>query len=385
MLEVLFVNHSLDFRSGGGERVLHDLLSALDSSRFHASLVAPAAGSSTDFEAVADRVYPLPPAHFGESGRRQGWARVAASLARLQWALWRILGLAKPDIVHVNSIFALHFAVLPCWLRGVPVVYHEHNLIDQRRDSLWQKALPLLLRGVSRTVAITDAVRSQLIAFGVRAESVETIYNGVDPTDSPASPREPCPRSFQADAFVIGQVANLHRWKGHETVIRAARRVLEAAPQARVVFLGGVPDEAYAAELRRLVAALELESVIEFAGFREDVASLIPQLSCLVVASDAEPFGLALVEAMAAGVPVVATAAGGIGEIIEDGTSGLQFPPGDADALAAALIALADDAELRARLIQNGALRARDFSLAAQATRLSALFEKLASRSVPVR
>jgi glycosyltransferase involved in cell wall biosynthesis len=159
---------------------------------------------------------------------------------------------------------------------------------------------------------------------------------------------------------MVGRIAP---WKGQHVFIEAFARAFPTGPERAVII--GTPlfgEDAYERELHELVDAHELRSRIEFAGFRDDVQAELARLDVLVHASvTPEPFGLVVIEGMASGLPVVASAEGGPLEVIEHGVNGLLAPAGDADALARELARLAVDAELRSRLGAAARLRARAF------------------------
>ena len=355
MIRVLFINHTLNFHAGGAERVLHDLVAGLDRARFHVALACPAepAVASDEFERVADVVHDLPAAYLGVPPRTGAAVRTAGSLVRLNLAVAGLLGRVRPDVVYVNSIFGLHFAAIPARLARVPLVYHEHNLVSQRTGSLWHRGFRRLVRLATRVIAISESVRSELVGVGVDPTRIRTIHNGIRP--AAVAPKDPVlPECLRRGGFVVGQVANFHAWKGHETVLRAVSRVRAEVEDARFLFLGGFHDPEYSDRMKRLAEDLAVAEHVEFAGYRPDAEALVPRLSCLVAASGAEPFGLVLLEAMRAGVAVVASAGGGVTEIVRDGVNGLLFPPGDSEALATCLIRLARDRELSARLVEGG-------------------------------
>jgi len=167
------------------------------------------------------------------------------------------------------------------------------------------------------------------------------------------------------DNPVVGIVGRLQPWKGQDVFLRAAALVSQRHPETRYVVAGGAIlgwEGDYPGELRRLARELGLADRVHFSGHQDDVYPWFDALDVVVHASLDEPFGLVLVEAMALGKPLVATAAGGPLEIVEDGVSGLLVAPGQADALADAVSRVLDDGQLAARLGGAAELRARDFS-----------------------
>jgi glycosyltransferase involved in cell wall biosynthesis len=180
-------------------------------------------------------------------------------------------------------------------------------------------------------VAVSNAARRAFVeANGFPEDKSLTIYNGVDPLAF--SRRETDP-----GADVLGSVANLSRDKDVATLLRAFQIIRRQKPQAALQIVGDGPGRAAA---QTLCAELGITSHVGFLGFRDDVPSLLARFSVFVHATRTEGLGIAILEAMAAGVPVVASRVGGIPEIVEDGITGLLVPAGDARALSAAALEL---------------------------------------------
>jgi glycosyltransferase involved in cell wall biosynthesis len=185
----------------------------------------------------------------------------------------------------------------------------------------------------------------------------------------------------------IGLIGRISPWKGQHIFIRAAALVHEKYPKARFVMIGAAlfGEERYEGEVRRLPAALGIESVVEFAGFRADVQGAIAQLDLVVHASTTgEPFGQVIIEGMASGKPVIATNGGGVPEIIEDGVTGLLVPMGDvpqmADAICRILANPAFGREMGARARRRVA---HDFTVEKTARKVEAVYAEVLGRSLP--
>ncbi|MAG32829.1 MAG: hypothetical protein CL908_18280 [Deltaproteobacteria bacterium] len=376
MKTVHFVSHTLDFAAGGAERVLLDVLMRIDRSRFDVRLVVgrDACGVPPEFEALGLPIELLPHLHMTSSRNPSSFLRIGCALIGSALSLFRILHRERPDVVHVNSPFALHFALAPCLLTQTPLVYHEHGLPRSRQDSIWSIAYPWLIHRVSHTIAITDAVRAEVIGHGVSRDRITTVHNGIEAGSPPAVPTGPSRSAKQG--FTIVQIANFLEWKGQDVVLEALSPLREKVQDARVIFYGQSKDLEYESRLRDRIAELSLCDCVEFGGYRTDLAELLPTYDCLIVASRAEPFGLVLLEGMRAGLPVVGSNAGGVPEIVTDGENGLLFEPGDAAGLVDALQRIANDPDLATRLVVNGrhVLETR-FSLARQVEAVEAILE----------
>jgi glycosyltransferase involved in cell wall biosynthesis len=186
----------------------------------------------------------------------------------------------------------------------------------------------------------------------------------------------------------IGTVGRLAPWKGQDVFLRAFAAVAASAPELKARIIGAAlfGEDDYVARLRNLVLDLGIEDRVTFTGFVSDVARELSDLDILVHTSVVpEPFGNAVVEGLAAGVPVVASNAGGPAETITDECNGLLVPPANVEALADALRRLIADADLRARLSAAGLARSADFEPAAIGARFEEAYRNLVSarRSLP--
>jgi glycosyltransferase involved in cell wall biosynthesis len=165
-------------------------------------------------------------------------------------------------------------------------------------------------------------------------------------------------------APLVGIVGRLDRWKGQDVFLHAASLVAERRPDARFAVVGGALigyEGSYPAELARLAGNLGLSDRVHFAGHQDDPYPWLDALDVAVLASEGEPFGLVVVEAMALGTPVVATTPGGPEEIVEHERSGLLVPARAPDELASAVLRILDDPDLAGRLADGGRMRAPQF------------------------
>jgi glycosyltransferase involved in cell wall biosynthesis len=184
-------------------------------------------------------------------------------------------------------------------------------------------------------------VKQDLIRYDwVRPESIEVIPTGIDLTPfqldgDPAKVRAEL--GLPPDAYVFGTVGRLERPKGHVYLLRAFEQVVKTNARARLVLVG---DGSLAKPLQEEAARLGLAERVAFAGSRRDVPYLLRAMDVFVFPSLWEGQGLALVEAMASGLPVVASRVGGVSEVITDGTCGQLVPPGSPEALADAMLAV---------------------------------------------
>jgi glycosyltransferase involved in cell wall biosynthesis len=264
------------------------------------------------------------------------------------WALRRMLREERPDVVQAHDPHALG-AVL---LAGGPVPVVATRRVDfdlQGWPSRWK------YRGARRVVAVSRAVADVLARSGLSPAALRVVYEGV-PDRPPVPGGQEALRALglPEEALVVGNVAALTAHKDHETLIDAAVQVVQSVPAARFVVVGQGELEV---RLRAQAEARGLGDRLVFAGFRDDLDRLLPAFHVFCLSSRQEGLGTSLLDAMCFGVPVVATSAGGIPEAVEDGATGRVVPPQHADALAAALVDVLEDAKRRRTLGEAGRRR----------------------------
>jgi glycosyltransferase involved in cell wall biosynthesis len=269
--------------------------------------------------------------------------------------LWR----RRVDLVHLNnSILRNHDWMLAARLLGRRCISHERGINEH-----YPPLARYLGRGLDAIICISEAVRTTMAAAGADFGNLRTIHNGLDPAE--VRPKVPAAAmrarlAIPPGADVIVMLGNLKVWKGQESVVRAVDRVRRSRPLVRCLFVGdtAAADRPFEEGLRRLVAELGLESNVVFAGYHPNVADLVLLADVVVHASILpEPFGRVVLEAMACRKPVVASLAGGVTEIVDHGRTGLLFPPGDDQALAAAILELLGDPDRAVRMGEAGYAR----------------------------
>jgi glycosyltransferase involved in cell wall biosynthesis len=257
--------------------------------------------------------------------------------------------------------------------RRTPVLFTEHGrwIPDYpRRKRI--VANRLLLQRRDRVVGVGEALRRALIVNeSIPARRVSVIYNGIDlaPYATPPEDRSAIRREMQAgdEDFVLIQVARLVPIKDHLTALRAVQRAAAALPRVRLVVVGEGPEEP---AIRLFIAENGLADRIRLLGPRADVARLLSAADVFLLSSLNEGIPLTVIEAMAAGLPVVSTDVGGVAEVVEEGRTGLLAPASDPEGLARHLLRLAADAGLRQRLGRTG--RERAFALFSEGEMLEA-------------
>ena len=264
------------------------------------------------------------------------------------------------DIVHAHAARDYHLASVVVRLASrARLVLTRHTLFPLRPIN------KPILKNTARVIAVSDAVAESLRRCSVVEPSkIMVVHNGID-TDRFDGLVGGSARVGDG-RMLVGTVGHLAPIKGHDVFIRAAASIAARRRDVRFVVIGEdkSPQMMNRRSLESLVDELGLNGIVDLPGWRGDMPTALASLTLFVSAARSEPFGLAIVEAMAAGLPVVAAASEGAVEIIEDGVSGKLVPADDPEALAQAINDLLDDPHERSRLGTNARLAARErFSL----------------------
>ena len=342
---------------GGSERHLLTLLPAL-----------AARGLEVSFLGLDDsRSNPEP---FYAELKRTGvaWSRVparrdldpvlAARAARAVRAL-------RPDIVHTHLVHADAYGALAAATAGAALISTKHN-DDPFRAGPFRRVERLLARRASAVICITEALaRFNAERVGIPPQKLVVIHYGLDEPPPVWGPNPPV--ELPAGVRVLLGIGRLSEQKDYETAVRALPAILEAEPRAVLVVLGEGPERG---RLEALARELGVGEAVILPGRAGDVNAWLGRAELFVHPCGWEGFGLVLLEAMLAGLPVVASEVSAVPEIVADGETGLLVPPGEPDALARAVTAVLADAARRAALGEAGRTRAHErFSVAHMAER----------------
>lgn len=370
-LKKITILHTIETSGpGGAETVLLQLATHLDRSRFRSLVLLNQKGWLLD------------------QLRARG---IATTL--VEWKAWYDLRLPRTmarmvreeqvDMIHSHLPDQNFYSCLVGVLTGRTTIVTYHGAIELVRARRRRGGFKLWVvrNSASRVVVVCDFVRKLLEGLGFAPEKMTRIYNGIEVTRFNAPPRTNLRKElgFPAETKLIGMVANVRQTKGHEFFVRAARQVSDAHPEARFLAVGDV-DERIGQGLRELVRQLRLEDRFFFLGFKEDIPEILANLDVFVLSSTSEGFPLVVLEAMAAGKPVVVTRSGGPEEMIRDGRDGFLVPPADVDSLAAKISALLEDPGSAAALSHEArASITNKFSIIRMIDAYSALYERLRS------
>ncbi|MGE5140307.1 MAG: glycosyltransferase [Rudaea sp.] len=367
MRRIVYFTDSSDF--GGTERVLLTQIGALDRNLWQPILMYHAGAGIAPLVDGAHRLGAETIAVPRMIGR-QGATQLGGFIRRLR--------AMKPEVFHAHLTMPLacKYGLAGAALAGVPaVVASEHLFVDMplRYSILVERIVSL---GVDRYVAVSDEVARRLRErLSFPASKMKVVHNGIplEPFEEPAT----APLRSLLDPGgrrpIVLTLARLTRQKGLDYLLEAAARV----PEALFAVAGEGPERA---RLEKHAEELRIADRVTFLGNRPDVAQLLLDCEVFVLPSLFEGLPLSVLEAMAAGKPVIATDVGGTREVVAPFQTGLLVPPGDVDALSSALCTLLADKSLARRLGEAGRARARsDFSAERMSREMTGIYDEILS------
>jgi glycosyltransferase involved in cell wall biosynthesis len=372
-IKVLYLIGTLDI--GGTERQLVQIAKGLDRESFEPVVVCLSKGGPLQEDLAR---FGVPVKIVGLRSLRQIW-HGPISLGRLV----RIIGKERPDIVHGFLFWAYVLGAYAARLAGVPVVVASRRSLGiYKRDKPHYLALEgLANRLTDLIVANSDAVRSDVLEQEhLAARKVVVIHNGVPTSGAGGVDIERASVGAGPGSLVVGVLANLIPYKGHDFFLEAWQIVAPRFPSALALLIGEGPARGAIEERTR---ELGLERSVRLLGSRADSAALLGMVDLVVHPSHQEGFSNAILEAMAAAKPVVATNVGGNPEAVLDGVTGLLVPPNDSAALASAIIRLLGDPAARQMFGRAGRDRIQDnFTLDRMIGRYEALYRDLVGAKI---
>lgn len=352
-MKLVFLSHQGD--TGGATSAMLEGIEALVARGHAAEVWMPAPGTlipKLDALGVAHRIVDLPP--WASTKRRKAW--------RLRWRTWRTsaplaraLRAAKPDMVVTNTM-VMGVGALAAEAAGIPHAWWIHEFGSEDHGLEFANGDAGAARIMTRTTGIaivnSDAVGEKYARF-LPPERIVRVYYRIDP----AAPSD-APDLAPAGAFHLALPGSLNPQKGQDVAVEALIALVRDGRNAHLHFFGE-GAEGYAARLRARAQEGGLAARAHFHGHVAGLGARMARANAVLVPSRCEAFGRVTVEALRAGVPVIASDSGGTKELIRDGETGLLFPSGDAHALARQIARLMDDPALAERLAQAGAEWAR--------------------------
>ena len=345
---------------GGGEISFWQLIKRLDRAHFEPVVVCPGKGPFCDLIEQLGTEYVLV-----DIPRFRGFGLFL--LPRSVRDLQRLIKATRADLVHANGSRCMIAAGLAGLFARTPVLWHVRII---QRDGM----LDWMLAALATKIAVSStAVRKRFPK--ARPDKVAVVHNGVDMTEfrpdiSGLSVREEL--GWSGLETIVTTVGRLEPGKGQRCFLEAAALVAQECNSARFLVVGEGDDRA---ELQALADRLGLKGLVKFTGARSDLPSIMAASNMVVSAAPSEGFGRSLVEAMATGKPVVATAGGGASDIVADGETGILIPPNDPAKLAQALLTLIEAPDEARLLGERGLARAREcFTSEQHARRIEELY-----------
>jgi glycosyltransferase involved in cell wall biosynthesis len=348
---------------GGGELYLLDVARAF---RESCKVVTFEPGPFVDGLAERRIAVEVVPAPRSVRSVKKQTGRLAAlgSLAGVVRLANRVARIARPfDLLYANSQKALIVASIVARRLHKPLIWNLHDILTAQHFSRHNRkaAIAAANRTAARVIVNSASTEEAYVQSGGRVETA-IVYNGIDAVPFLHAVRES--RRMRDELGlgtepVVGVFSRISEWKGQHVLIEALREL----PGIHGLFVGGSlfdADGGYEHRLRRMCSEYGLDDRVHFCGFRRDIAEMMA--ACDIIAhtsTAAEPFGRVIVEGMLSRKPVIASAAGGALEILQDGQTGLLVPPSDSAALAAAISKLLTDTELAKRICELGFERAR--------------------------
>ena len=293
-------------------------------------------------------------------------------------------------MVHSHTATVLTGSRVAGVLR-VPHLWHVSEIVERPR-AVRKWLSRKVARSADRVVAVSNAVKNHLLDTQPGAASkLSVIYNCIDPArfaGGTCTPKRETIAAANSDApVVVGMIGRVGTWKGQELLLQAARTVCGVIPHAHFVFAGGVLEGNFAAldRLRSVARSYGIADRVTIQEYCADTPALLSTFDVFVQPSlRPDPLPTTILEAMASALPVVATRHGGAPEMVTDGVTGLLTTPGDADAMARAIVSLLHDPETRARMGKAGYDRVRrDFSFDSFSSAYLRCYRELAAARQP--
>jgi glycosyltransferase involved in cell wall biosynthesis len=367
---ILYI-HGIDC-IGGAERDLLAMLTTMNRVEWDPHVACPSGGPLQDIltkARISHHPLVLPPWRkwFSPFVRRLGVNKLRTLLTHLQ-----------PALIHVNDIWWVPHtfgAVGHTNPRTIPILAHVRQEIEPKKVRRYR------LDRVEAVIAISKQVERALIAGGVAPQRVRTIYSGLDLSREDGKDYDQkaiCRKlGLPNDAVLLGTVANLFPRKGYDVMLRALPAIVRAIPSVHYVIIG-TGDGEYARTLRALCEQLGVARHVHFVGFQEFVKPFLSALDLYVHPARMEGFGIAVIEAMAAGKAVVATNTGGLPEVVEHGRTGLLVATENPEALSVAVASLLQDKMRREEMGVCGATRVRErFDLKVSVTAMEQVYQNV--------
>lgn len=280
----------------------------------------------------------------------------------------------NPDLIHIHDAHAHTLAILSCiWGVKKPMILHRRVDFPIRRK--WFTEYKYNHHCIKRIICVSDAIKQVMTPLVERPERLITIHSGFSPIKASKSEAADKIRNLTfipENIPLVGNVSALADHKDYPTFLRTAAQLVSIGFEGHFIIMG---DGELKESLQQLCANLQLEGRVHFMGFREDARSLMAGLDCLLFTSKTEGLGTTVLDAMSAKVPVVATAAGGVPEMVIDLETGWLCNIGDVSALSTSVMEVFRDETLRIKITEHASARLAMFSVDEMARKTLSLYK----------
>jgi len=380
---ILFVSHSSELY--GAERTLLQILQGLDRNSFEPLLVVPRPGpleEAAGKRGIETRVVPF---KWWLTEKGKAWKQPLAWVWNLRSVirLGRLIRSWEAHLVFSNSTVQFGGALAARW-KKVPHVWSVHEILEGESSSLrflfGGRALARMVSALSAVVLVNSEATAAPFADRSR---VRRVYPGLEADRLGGGRREKARQTFGLEPgdFVVGTVGRIYPGKGQLELVEAVLRAAESEPRIRLLVVGEIRHRKYGKKIRNFLARSRFRDRVILTGFQAGMGEVLAALDLMVIPSRVESFGLSVLEAMAAGVPVLAVRRGGIPEIITAGEDGVLVDAPDPREISRAILALVRDPERTRRLALNARKKvAQKFSLSRQVRETEAVLRECLSR-----
>lgn len=364
---VLYLHSSDDLY--GADIILLQIVTGLDRKRFTPIVVLPDDMRHVGLLTAKLAAHGVESMHLPLAIVRRRYLRLAGVLPLLRalllgtWAVWRVAKRRNARIIHGFTLAVLS-APLAAVVCRLPLVMHAHEILE--RPKVLRKFLHWMgVRWSSRVICVSEATRQNILQDEPAAACIQVIHNGIKAAEKMGRSASELRAQLGVPVRgpLVGMIGRISKWKGQEVFLEAAALVAAKRPDCHFVSIGGVFDKEtqHSQKLNELHRRLGLKEKVTLCGFLPDAREMLPAFDIFVAPSTSpDPFPTVILEAMCAGVPVIASAHGGPLEMVVDGVTGLLVPPRNPVALAEALTTLLGDSLRLRQMADAGRLRIED-------------------------
>ena len=389
MIRALFLSH--DSSLYGAQLSLLGLLAHLDHQEIKPIVVAAQNGPLND--AIEEAGIPVTIRHIvnwvaaGRDARKSSFRIGKDFLSGLRtrvWALAHEIENKQIDVVYTNTLVPIEGAIA-ARLTGRPHIWHLREQVagnSQLKSWVPARLIPYVVDWLSARIIVNSQYLGHVYARGHAQKKIQVIFNGVNPGQfdldrAAAASSVRTELGLNPSIRLVTLIGAVIPRKGQMLLAQALLRISQQIPNATFLVIGE-GDSGYIREIKSFCHTYGIQERLLFLGWRPDIPRILAATDVLVVAADEEPFGRTVIEAMAAGTPVVSTRCGGPEEIVIDKQTGLLVPRGDADSLARAIEHVLGDRTDAARMSEAGRVRLHEaFTLDAHAQKVQSVIKNV--------